>query len=60
MGSFAPQPEPHSFELPWIEAPSGFVARGDYKGKGLVIVWVIFSFWMVMESSTVSLTIRLR
>ena len=37
MGSFAPQVQPHQFDLPWTEAPSGFLARGDYKGKGLVI-----------------------
>jgi hypothetical protein len=36
MGSFAPQEKEHSFDLPWCEAPSGFLARGDYKGKGLV------------------------
>lgn len=36
MGSFAPQVNPHSFDLPWVEAPSGFISRGDYKGKGLV------------------------
>lgn len=36
MGSFAPQTTPHVFDLPWNEAPSGFLARGDYKGKGLV------------------------
>jgi hypothetical protein len=36
MGSFAPQEKPHVFDLPWIEAPSGFLARGDYKGKALV------------------------
>lgn len=37
MGSFAPQKDLHVFDLPWQEAPSGFLARGDYKGKGLVI-----------------------
>jgi hypothetical protein len=36
MGSFAPQAKPHEFDLPWTEAPSGFLARGDFKGKGLV------------------------
>lgn len=36
MGSFAPQQTPHTFDLPWTEAPKGFLARGDYKGKGLV------------------------
>ena len=48
MGSFAPQDKEHVFDLPWCEAPSGFLARGDYKGKGLVIVNV-FSFWIMME-----------
>ena len=38
MGSFAPTPQPHSFDLAWVEAPTGFIARGDYKGKGLVIL----------------------
>ena len=28
MGSFAPQVKPHTFDLPWVEAPSGFLARG--------------------------------
>lgn len=37
MGSFAPQTQPHTFDLPWVEAPSGFIARGDYKGKGLFL-----------------------
>lgn len=37
MGSFAPQPKPHSFELSWTEAPTGLLARGEYKGKGLVL-----------------------
>ena len=36
MGSFAPQEKPHVFDLPWTETPKGFIARGDYKGKGLV------------------------
>lgn len=36
MGSFAPQDKPHTYDLEWAEAPSGFIARGDYKGKGLV------------------------
>ena len=48
MGSFAPHEKEHVFDLPWCEAPSGFLARGDYKGKGLVIVNV-FSFWIMME-----------
>ena len=39
MGSFAPQQEPHHFDLPWVETPSGFLARGDYKGKGLVLMF---------------------
>lgn len=38
MGSFAPQAQPHTFDLPWVEAPSGFLARGEYKGKGLVFL----------------------
>lgn len=38
MGSFAPQPQPHVFDLTWVEAPSGILARGEFKGKGLVIV----------------------
>ena len=43
MGSFSPQEKVQTFDLPWTEAPSGFLARGDYKGKGLVkISW--FSF----------------
>lgn len=37
MGSFAPQAQPHVFDLDWVEAPSGFIARGDYKGKGLFL-----------------------
>jgi Rho GDP-dissociation inhibitor len=37
MGSFAPQDKEHVFDLPWQEAPSGFLARGDYKGKGLFL-----------------------
>jgi Rho GDP-dissociation inhibitor len=37
MGSFAPQEKEHVFDLPWQEAPSGFLARGDYKGKGLFL-----------------------
>lgn len=36
MGSFAPQAKPHYFDLEWVEAPSGMLVRGDYKGKGLV------------------------
>jgi hypothetical protein len=48
MGSFAPQVEPHKFDLTWIEVPSGFLARGDYKGKGLV-PFVLYSFWTMME-----------
>lgn len=43
MGSFAPQEKDHTFDLPWVEAPSGFLARGDYKGKGLVIEKVFSS-----------------
>ena len=38
MGSFAPQPKPHVFDLSWTEAPTGLLARGEYKGKGLVIL----------------------
>jgi hypothetical protein len=38
MGSFAPQEKPHEFDLPMTEAPSGFLARGDFKGKGLVTI----------------------
>ncbi len=37
MGSFAPQEKQHVFDLQWQEAPSGFLARGDYKGKGLFL-----------------------
>ena len=37
MGSFAPQTQPHYFELEWVQAPSGFLARGEYKGKGLFL-----------------------
>lgn len=36
MGSFAPKEKPHVFDLPKEQAPSGFLARGDYKGKMLV------------------------
>lgn len=43
MGSFAPQDKEHVFDLPWCEAPSGFLARGDYKGKGLVLLHVFSS-----------------
>ena len=39
MGSFAPQEQAHTFDLPWTEAPKGFLARGDYKGKGLVTLF---------------------
>ena len=28
MGSFAPEKKPHSFDLEWVEAPAGFIARG--------------------------------
>lgn len=51
MGSFSPQEKAQVFDLPWTEAPSGFLARGDYKGKGLVRI-IIFSFWTTMESYT--------
>lgn len=37
IGSFAPQKTPHSYELSWVEAPSGILVRGEYKGKGLVL-----------------------
>lgn len=37
MGSFAPQPQPHVFDLTWVEAPSGILARGEFKGKGLFL-----------------------
>ena len=46
MGSFAPQPKPHTFDLSWTEAPTGLLARGEYKGKGLVNIYLC-SFWMV-------------
>lgn len=36
MGTFAPKKEPQVFDLTAEEAPSGFLARGDYKGKALV------------------------
>ena len=36
MGTFAPQENAHVIDLSWAEAPEGFIARGDYKGKGLV------------------------
>lgn len=55
MGSFAPQEKEHSFDLPWCEAPSGFLARGDYKGKGLVKIW-LDSFWIMTGLCTASLT----
>ena len=60
MGSFAPQPAPHSFELPWVEAPSGFISRGDYKGKGLVYNVNNVSFWIVMESYIANLITPLK
>lgn len=56
MGSFAPQPKPHAFDLSWTEAPTGLLARGEYKGKGLVIL-SLSSFWTEMESFTASSTI---
>lgn len=37
MGSFAPKKEPHYFDLIAEEAPTGFLARGDYKGKALFL-----------------------
>ena len=37
MGTFAPQAAPHVCDLSWCEAPSGFMARGDYKDKGLFL-----------------------
>lgn len=55
MGSFAPQQKMHTFDLPWTEAPQGFLARGDYKGKGLVQL-IICSFWTTMGSFIVNLT----
>lgn len=54
MGSFAPQPQPHVFDLPWVEAPSGFLARGEYKGKGLVLP-LLRSSWTVKASCIASL-----
>jgi RHO protein GDP dissociation inhibitor len=57
MGSFAPQEKEHVFDLPWCEAPSGFLARGDYKGKGLVKYFPNIVFGQRRHSA---LPIRLR
>jgi Rho GDP-dissociation inhibitor len=40
LGSFGPQAEPHVVVFPrhgWEEAPSGMLARGDYKAKSQFI-----------------------
>jgi Rho GDP-dissociation inhibitor len=55
MGSFAPQKTPHVFDLPMVEAPSGILARGEYKGKGLVH-FLLCSFLTPTALSIVSLT----
>lgn len=54
MGSFAPQPTPHVFDLAWIEAPKGLLVRGDYKGKGLVN-YLLYSSLMEMALSIANL-----
>lgn len=37
IGSYAPKEEPHVFDLPAEEAPSGFFARGKYVGKSMIV-----------------------
>lgn len=40
IGSFAPQKTPYTMTFPrngWEEAPSGMLARGDYKAKSQFI-----------------------
>jgi len=37
MGSFAPTKKEHLIELTPEETPSGFLSRGNYKGKSMFI-----------------------
>ena len=48
LGSFGPQADPHVVVFPrhgWDEAPSGMLARGDYKAKSQVGFFLFLFFF---------------
>lgn len=45
LGTFSPQPEPYTHEMPEETTPSGYFARGSYTAKTKVIQVITFFLW---------------